>query len=225
MQPRPRARLSARMHRPKVHDAAVAKRSTTRCAGTGQRDQRVRRPRDAAPALQACRLPDHDHRLVPADAGSPQGPRRARQGRARATPPTRRSCRTRPRARSAGRRTSASTCWCMASSSATTWCSISASSFRASSSQAWLGAVLWLALRAPAGAVRRRVAAEADDGRVVAICAVADRQADEGDADRAGRPSSTGRSCATISRAATPAGRSRSRSATRSPISKTPAPA
>ena len=48
-----------------------------------------------------------------------------------------------------------------------------------------LGAILRIALRSPAGPVRRRLAAEADDGRVVAIRPVADEEADEGDADRA----------------------------------------
>ena len=44
--------------------------------------------------------------------------------------------------------------------------------------------ILRLALRPPADPVRRRLAPEADDGRVVAIRPVADEEADEGDADR-----------------------------------------
>ena len=64
--------------------------------------------------------------------------------------------------------------------------------------QARLGAVLRLALRAAADPVRRRLASEADDGRLVALCAVADGEADEGHADRSGHHPATGRSCATI---------------------------
>ena len=49
-----------------------------------------------------------------------------------------------------------------------------------------LGAELWLALRAPADHLRRRLAPRADDGRWCALRPVADRQADEGHADRPG---------------------------------------
>ena len=50
--------------------------------------------------------------------------------------------------------------------------------------QAWLGAELRLALRSSADHVRRRVPAQADDGRLVEICAVPDVEADEGHAHR-----------------------------------------
>ena len=97
------------------------------------------RAETAAQALQSAGVPDHDHRLVPADRGGAKGPRRPCQGRAE-----RRRLRDVPargdrRARCAGRRRSASTCWCMASSSATTWCSISASSSPASPSPGMAG--------------------------------------------------------------------------------------
>ena len=49
-----------------------------------------------------------------------------------------------------------------------------------------LGAVLRQPLREAADPVRRRLAAGGDDGRVVALRAVDDREADEGDADRPG---------------------------------------
>ena len=79
-------------------------------------------------ALRPAGVPDHHDRFVPADRRSAKARARARQGRTE-----RRRLRDIPaggdrRGRSAGRKTSASTCSCTASSSATTWSSISASS-------------------------------------------------------------------------------------------------
>ena len=192
----------------------------------GPTRQRVRRARQSpARALQPAALSDHDHRLVPADRRSPECTRRARQGRAQRrrlqdvpAEPDRahRALAGEDRPRRAG-------AWRVRAQrhGAVFW----RAACRLRLHPARLGAILWLALRAAAGAVRRRLAPRADDGRVVAIRAVADKAADEGDAHGAGDHPATGRSCATTFRAAPPAGRSRSRSATRSPTSKPPAPA
>ncbi len=94
-----------------------------------------------------------------------------------------------------------STCSSMASSSGTTWCNISASSSPASPSPSMAGCIARLALRPPADPVRRRVAARADDGRLVALCPEPDGQADEGHADGAGHHPQLDASCATICRA------------------------
>ncbi len=97
--------------------------------------QRIRGSRRrAARAFQPARLPDHDDRVVSANRRRPESARRTREGRADG-----RSLQIVPAgadgaARCAGRKTSASTCSCMASSNATTWCSISASSLPASPS-------------------------------------------------------------------------------------------
>ena len=123
---------AARKASPRIHDAKVAARIAgidepcARRASVFADRASVQHERFNLP-----RLPDHDHRLVPADRRSQESARRARQGR-----PDGRSlqdciCRTRPPARCAGRKTSVSTCSCMASSSATTWCSILANSSRA----------------------------------------------------------------------------------------------
>ena len=85
-----------------------------------------------------------------------------------------------------------------------------------------LGAVIRHALRQAADPLRRRLAPGADDGALVAGRPVAHRPADEGDAHRARSRSSSGRSCATTSRARRPAARSRWRSATRWSTSKPP---
>ena len=120
-------RVIARMH----NDPAVARAHRRDHAATGRRDAPVsasaRQAQQAA--LAPAAVPDHHHRLLPADARGPARPRRrsargrARRGRLRGVPAA-----ARPQTPSAGRRRSASTCWCTASSSATTWSSISASS-------------------------------------------------------------------------------------------------
>ena len=125
--------------------------------------------------FQPAAISDHDHRLVSADRRRQKRARRARQGRAHRRGLRGLSCKTRRRASFAGRKISGSTCWCMANSSATTWCSILASSSPASPSPAWLGSVVWIALRPAADIIRRRVPPAADDGRMVGICAIADR--------------------------------------------------
>ena len=88
--------------------------------------------------------------------------------------------------------------------------------------QARLGAILRLALRPAADPLWRRLASRADDGRVVALRPVADREADEGNAHRTGDHSELVVCARRYPTQRRPAGRSRSRSATKSPTLKRP---
>ena len=125
---------AARKASPKVHDAAVAARLKSVTAAM------TRRKNAFATRAEAQRLRFALPRFPTTTIGS--FPQTAEVRKARSpTPkadwtirPTTPSCAKRQRARCAGRRRSASMCWCTANSSATTWCSILASSSPASPS-------------------------------------------------------------------------------------------
>ena len=164
------ARRAAALRRPEVRRRARRRLRARRA---------VRGPaRGAARAARAAGAADDDDRLVPADAGDPRGAHaaglRALPGahdrRGDRPPGARRPRRARARrARAQGhgrvlRRAAA----------------------RVRVLRARLGAVLRLALREAADPLRRRLAPGADDRALVAVRAVADREAGQGDADRAG---------------------------------------
>ena len=175
---------AARKSSPKIHDADVAERIAARSMRRWARAKSaLRRARMSLQhdSVQAAGLSDHDDRLVSADRRRAQGTRSPRQRRDSADADYETflkeetgACRALAggdRARRAGaRRVRAQRHGAVFRRAAR----------RLRLHQAWLGAVLRLALRAPADPVRRRVAAEADDGRLVALCAVADEEADEG---------------------------------------------
>ena len=160
------AAAAARQASPKIHDAAVDGTHRDAQPGTGASAaaRSPSAPESSTQRFKLPRFPDHDHRLVPADRRSPQGARRARQRRADRRRLRRRSAGPRPRAPSAGRRISGSTCWCMASSSATTWWSILASSLPASPSPSTAGCSPMARAASARRCFRRRVAPPADDG-------------------------------------------------------------
>ena len=150
----------------RVPERRTAQRERARAAGAAdaRRSARSRRP-----TRSARRAREHRDGALD-DAGLRALPRRTR---------SRTSC--------ACRRRSASTCSCTASPSATTWSSTSASSSTASRSRrnGWVQSYGSRCVKPPIlfGDVARP---GADDGALVALRAVADRAADEGDADRAG---------------------------------------
>ncbi len=128
------AAAASRKTSPRIHDANVA----ARAAGIDDAMRAAPAPMPSAPrcssSASTCRAsrPRPSARFRrPRTSGTPAPRMPAAHS---AMPPTRHISSIRPRARCAGRRISASTCWCTASSSATTWCSILASSFRASPS-------------------------------------------------------------------------------------------
>ena len=89
--------------------------------------------------LEAAGVPDHDHRLVPADRA--RSATRAASSRAASwtRPATRRRCSARSRAACASRKRWASTCSCTAKPSATTWSNTSANSSTATPSASSAG--------------------------------------------------------------------------------------
>ena len=120
---------ASRKASPRIHNAKVATRLDV--IGDAMRRRAsvfTERVGVQHAAFQPARLPDHDDRLVSANRRRPESTCRTRERRADGRSLQIVSCRTRRPARCAGRKTSASTCSCMASSNATTWCSISASS-------------------------------------------------------------------------------------------------
>ena len=140
-----------------------------------QQDIRFRDPaEDPARQAEAARLSDDDDRFVPADARGTQGACRSRQGHDR-------RCRlrwlsaSRNRARRAlagrGRPRRAGPWRVRAQRHGAVF---RRAAFRLRLHEACVGSVLRLALRAAADHLWRRLAAEADDGRVVALCAIAD---------------------------------------------------
>ena len=202
---------------PRIHDAKVAARDRRHRRCDAPPRQRVRGARRrSARALQPACLPDHDDRLISANRRSPQSARRARQGR-----PDRRRLQIVPAGPDgahgalAGRdRPRRARAWRVRTQRHGPVFRRTARGLRLHRQR--LGAILRLALRQPADPVRRRLPAEPDDGRVVAIRPVADEEADEGDADRPGHHPELVVRPRRHSRAARPAGRSRWRSATRS---------
>ena len=188
--------------------------------------QRVRRARHRpARALQPAALPDHDHRLVPADG---RGPERARRARAAASsrdadyngvsagPDRPRPC--------TGRKRIGLDVLVHGEFERNDMVAVLRRAARgfAFTEHGWVQSYGSRCVRPPVH-LRRRLRARPMTVELVALRAVADEAADEGHADRPGDDPATGRSCVTISRAARPAGRSRWRSATRSPTSKPPA--
>jgi len=169
----------------KIHDPAVQARLAAVTPEMSRRLALRRASAAAARAPGATGVPNHDHRFLAADGGSPQGAcgacewlsseadytayLRGETGAAVRWQEGDQSRRARPRRVRAQRHGAV----------------FRRAARRLRVYQTWLGAEPRLTLCPPADHFRRRLPAEADDGRVVELCAISDREAHEGYADRA----------------------------------------
>ncbi|EAY71093.1 Methionine synthase II (cobalamin-independent) [Burkholderia dolosa AU0158] len=152
-----------------------------------QPDERVCAARGkAGGATEPARVSDDDDRLVPADRRDSPRAQRVQGGRAgRSGLPRRDAGRDRAqRARTGGAGTGRARA--RRSRAQRHGRILRRTARRLRVQPVRLGAVVRVALREAADPVRRHQSSARDDGRVDRVCAVADEQADEGDADRPG---------------------------------------